>query len=182
MLPIEKQPEEAIEEDSTEDLNKEETIQIDEWENCKPLMEYVCKITSKENITDVTYSDIHKIENITMIDANLTELLKIFEKFTGLKRVLITGCDFKTIPEEIFKLENCTGLNLFDCNLKEIPDRVSAMKKLEILNVVNNDIVNISSDINKMRTLRHLFLDGNKNITDEALEVVYEMENGLSEL
>lgn len=87
----------------------------------------------------------------------------------------LSGRGIKSLPTEIGKLTNLTGLRLLDNKLTNIPAEIGKLTKLTRLQLKNNHLTSLTSEIKNLSKLKELYL--HDNAFEEFPHVVTELTN-----
>lgn len=143
-------------------------IPVNYWEDCRPLMQNVVEALQINNIEDVTYEDIAKIEMMNLSNQELSSLPKIISKFKALRYLALPGNNFNVIPKVIYGFKDLEVLNFAYNKISEIPKELSKLDNLQVLNFYSNDICKIDDNFKDIKNLKALMLSSNKNIGSEV--------------
>ena len=146
-------------------------IPLNYWEDCRPLMRNVVETLQVDNIENVTYEDIAKIETVDLTYQELTHIPKILSKFKGIKNLCLSGNNLIEVPSIVYEFNNLEFLILGNNKISKIPGELSKLDNLELLDLNSNDICKIDDDFKEIKNLKALNLNSNKNIGSEINKI-----------
>lgn len=146
-------------------------IPLNYWEDCRPLMRNVVEALQVDNIENVTYEDIAKIEIVNLSFQELSSFPKILSKFNGIKYLYLLENNLTEVPEILYEFKNLKELSLDYNNISKVPGELSKLDNLEQLDLSFNDICKIDDNFKEIKNLKALNLNYNKNLGNEVNKI-----------
>lgn len=112
-----------------------------------------------------SFNQMNDVKSIRLIDSGIRVVPECINRLTGLRQLLLCGCNLNrddSFPDTFWQLTGLEELHLIDNNLTSIPSQIGQLSSLTFLSLGNNNLVSLPDEIYQLTNLTRLYLHYNK--------------------
>lgn len=81
------------------------------------------------------------------------------QNLKSITELKLSGKEIKTLPGEIFEMENLKVLDISNNELDELPSEIKNLKNLKILIMNGNNLYELPEELSRLKFLKEIYLD-----------------------